>query len=94
MSSVIFADFTHLPTRCGFIAFIPQWDFLDFLADQAKPYPGFKLMLLAEVDDLLWDGDRVVGTESQARRTDRSTSAPISWLAPTAGTRSCARWPA
>jgi 2-polyprenyl-6-methoxyphenol hydroxylase-like FAD-dependent oxidoreductase len=62
---VIFADFTHLPTRCGFIAFIPQWDFLDFLADQAKPYPGFKLMLLAEVDDLLWDGDRVVGLRAK-----------------------------
>ena len=62
---VIFADFTHLPTRCGFIAFIPQWDFLDFLADQAKPYPGFKLMLRAEVDDLLWDGDRVVGLRAK-----------------------------
>jgi len=62
---VIFADFTHLPTRCGFIAFIPQWDFLDFLADQAKLYPGFKLMLRAEVDDLLWDGDRVVGLRAK-----------------------------
>jgi 2-polyprenyl-6-methoxyphenol hydroxylase-like FAD-dependent oxidoreductase len=58
---IIFADFTHLPTRCGFIAFIPQWDFLDFLADQGKRYPGFKLMMQAEVDDLLWDGETVIG---------------------------------
>jgi len=65
---VIFADFTHLPTHCGFIAFIPQWDFLDFLADQGKLYPGFKLIMQAEVDDLLWDGDTVVGLK--ARRPD------------------------
>jgi 2-polyprenyl-6-methoxyphenol hydroxylase-like FAD-dependent oxidoreductase len=62
---VIFADFTHLPTHCGFIAFIPQWDFLDFLADRGKRYPGFKLMMLAEVDDLLWDGDTVIGLRAK-----------------------------
>jgi 2-polyprenyl-6-methoxyphenol hydroxylase-like FAD-dependent oxidoreductase len=65
---VIFADFTHLPTHCGFIAFIPQWDFLDFLADRGKHYPGFKLMMQAEVDDLLWNGDRVIGL--RAKRPD------------------------
>jgi 2-polyprenyl-6-methoxyphenol hydroxylase-like FAD-dependent oxidoreductase len=65
---VIFADFTHLPTHCGFIAFIPQWDFLDFLADRGKRYPGFKLMMQAEVDDLLWNGDRVIGL--RAKRPD------------------------
>jgi 2-polyprenyl-6-methoxyphenol hydroxylase-like FAD-dependent oxidoreductase len=62
---VIFADFTHLPTHCGFIAFIPQWDFLDFLADQGKRYPGFKLMMQAEVDDLLWNGDKVIGLKAK-----------------------------
>src|SRR5213082_2414827 len=34
--SVHIADFSHLPTRCKFIAFMPQWDFLDFLAEEAK----------------------------------------------------------
>ncbi len=62
---VIFADFTHLPTHCDFIAFIPQWDFLDFLADQGKRYSGFKLMMQAEVDDLLWDGDTVIGLRAK-----------------------------
>jgi 2-polyprenyl-6-methoxyphenol hydroxylase-like FAD-dependent oxidoreductase len=62
---VIFADFTHLPTHCGFIAFIPQWDFLDFLADQGKCYPGFHLRMQAEVDDLIWEGDRVVGLKAK-----------------------------
>ena len=62
---IVFADFTHLPTRCGYIAFIPQWDFLDFLADQGKRYPTFKLMMQAEADDLVWDGDRVAGLKAK-----------------------------
>jgi 2-polyprenyl-6-methoxyphenol hydroxylase-like FAD-dependent oxidoreductase len=62
---VVFADFTHLPTRCGYIAFIPQWDFLDFLAVQAKRYPTYKLMMQAEADGLIWDGDRVVGLKAK-----------------------------
>src|SRR3954453_8472918 len=37
------ADFSHLPTHCRFIALVPQWDFLDFLAGQARRYPGFAL---------------------------------------------------
>src|SRR5713101_9340285 len=43
------ADFTHLPTRCGFIAFMPQWDFLDFLAERGARYLTFKLRMRAEV---------------------------------------------
>ena len=62
---IIFADFTHLPTRCGFIAFLPQWDFLEFLADQARRYPNFQLRMQAEVDDLLWDRDKVVGLKAK-----------------------------
>ena len=50
---VTLADFSHLPSRCRFIAFMPQWDFLDFLADQAKLYPNFALRMQAEVTDLL-----------------------------------------
>src|SRR5215468_2449905 len=37
------ADFSHLPTKCKFIALVPQWDFLDFLAERAKRYPAFTL---------------------------------------------------
>ncbi len=66
--TVTFADLSHLPTRCHFIAFIPQWDFLDFLTDQGKRYPGFKLQMKAEVDDLIWNGDRVVGLKAQLPR--------------------------
>jgi 2-polyprenyl-6-methoxyphenol hydroxylase-like FAD-dependent oxidoreductase len=56
-----FADFSHLPTRCKFIAFMPQWDFLDFLAQRGKRYPAFHLRMRAEAVDLIEDGGRVRG---------------------------------
>src|SRR5258705_1783324 len=37
------ADFTHLPTQCKFLALMPQWDFLTFMAEKGKCYPGFQL---------------------------------------------------
>jgi 2-polyprenyl-6-methoxyphenol hydroxylase-like FAD-dependent oxidoreductase len=55
------ADTRHLPVRCPFIALMPQWDFLDFLADEARKYPTFALRMEAEAADLLFDGDRVAG---------------------------------
>jgi 2-polyprenyl-6-methoxyphenol hydroxylase-like FAD-dependent oxidoreductase len=51
--SVILADFTHLRVRCPFIALMPQWDFLDFLVEHGRRYPGFHLEMEAEVVDLL-----------------------------------------
>jgi 2-polyprenyl-6-methoxyphenol hydroxylase-like FAD-dependent oxidoreductase len=57
-----FADFTHLPTHCRFVAFMPQWDFLDFLAARGRRFPGFHLRMRAEVKDLIAGEDnRVVG---------------------------------
>jgi 2-polyprenyl-6-methoxyphenol hydroxylase-like FAD-dependent oxidoreductase len=44
---------------------MPQWDFLDFLADQAKQYSGFDLRMQTQADDLLWDGSRVAGVRAQ-----------------------------
>jgi 2-polyprenyl-6-methoxyphenol hydroxylase-like FAD-dependent oxidoreductase len=55
------ADFSHLPTRCRFLAFMPQWDFLDFLAAEAVRYPGFRLAMRAEVTDLIEEAGLVVG---------------------------------
>src|SRR5881397_2859770 len=53
--SVPVADFTKLPTRCKFIAFMPQWDFLNFLAAHAKQFPNFQLLMEHEVVDLISD---------------------------------------
>jgi 2-polyprenyl-6-methoxyphenol hydroxylase-like FAD-dependent oxidoreductase len=59
------ADFTHLPTRAKFVAFMPQWDFLDFLAEQAKRYPTFRLLMSTEATGLMREGDRMVGATAQ-----------------------------
>jgi 2-polyprenyl-6-methoxyphenol hydroxylase-like FAD-dependent oxidoreductase len=59
-----FADFSHLPTRCKFIALMPQWDFLDFLAQQGKRYPTFHVRMRAEAVDLIEDGGRVTGVRA------------------------------
>jgi 2-polyprenyl-6-methoxyphenol hydroxylase-like FAD-dependent oxidoreductase len=62
--TVIIADFSHLPTKCKFIAFMPQWDFLDFLADYGRGYPTFHLKMEAEAVDLLRENDRIVGVRA------------------------------
>ena len=61
------ADFQHLPTRCQFIAFMPQWDFLDFLVEKAKSYSSFKVQMEAEVRDLIFEGGRVTGLRAATR---------------------------
>ena len=61
---VTIADFTHLPTHCKFIALMPQWDFLNFLAAKGARYPGFKLLMRAEVTDLIEEQGRVVGLKA------------------------------
>jgi 2-polyprenyl-6-methoxyphenol hydroxylase-like FAD-dependent oxidoreductase len=65
---MVLADFSHLPTHCKFIALMPQWDFLDFLADQARSYPGFHLHMQAEIDGLLMDGDKISGLQAKTPR--------------------------
>jgi 2-polyprenyl-6-methoxyphenol hydroxylase-like FAD-dependent oxidoreductase len=62
---VTFADFTKLPGQYGYIAFVPQWDFLNFLADWARRYPSFRLFTRAEVTDLIEEEGRVVGVRAE-----------------------------
>jgi 2-polyprenyl-6-methoxyphenol hydroxylase-like FAD-dependent oxidoreductase len=59
------ADFSHLPTTCKFIALMPQWDFLDFIASNAKRYPTFTLKMEHEVTELIWEADRVIGVRAK-----------------------------
>ncbi|MBS0533621.1 MAG: FAD-dependent oxidoreductase [Proteobacteria bacterium] len=58
------ADFTHLPTRCKFIALMPQWDFLDFLAKQGRQFSNFDLRMQAEATDLIEESGRVAGVRA------------------------------
>jgi 2-polyprenyl-6-methoxyphenol hydroxylase-like FAD-dependent oxidoreductase len=59
------ADFTHLPTQAKFIAFMPQWHFLDFVAEQGRAHPEFQLRMLTEVVDLLEEDGKVIGVRAR-----------------------------
>src|SRR4030095_4499586 len=66
--AVPIADFRKLPTRCKFIAFMPQWDFLNFLSMHAKQFPSFQLLMQHEVVDLMFDQQRVTGVRAKTPR--------------------------
>src|SRR2546428_7803680 len=61
---VTIADFRHLPTHCRFIALMPQWDFLNFLAEHAARYPKFNLVMEAEVTGLVQEPGGVRGVRA------------------------------
>ncbi|WP_427017315.1 FAD-dependent oxidoreductase [Pseudarthrobacter sp. P1] len=63
-------DFRHLRTRCKFMAFMPQWDFLNFLATQAKQYPSFRLEMSTEATGLLRHGGQVTGVRARTAQGD------------------------
>jgi 2-polyprenyl-6-methoxyphenol hydroxylase-like FAD-dependent oxidoreductase len=71
------ADFRHLPTRCKFIALMPQWDFLNFLADHGRRYRGFHLLMQAEVKDLIEEGGRITGVRATTPTGNLEIRAPL-----------------
>jgi 2-polyprenyl-6-methoxyphenol hydroxylase-like FAD-dependent oxidoreductase len=75
--SVMLADFTHLPTHCRFVAFMPQWDFLNFIAENAAKYPQFQLKMEAEVTDLVEEDGRVMGVRARTPQGDLQVLARI-----------------
>lgn len=60
------ADFSHLPITTKFIALMPQWDFLNFLAEKGRAYPGFDLEMNTEATELVQEGGRVVGVKANS----------------------------
>jgi 2-polyprenyl-6-methoxyphenol hydroxylase-like FAD-dependent oxidoreductase len=64
-ASVTIADFRHLPTRCKFLALMPQWDFLNFLLAAAKRYPNFRLLTDTVATDLIEERGRIAGLSAQ-----------------------------
>ena len=58
------ADLTHLPVRCPYIAMMPQWDFLAFIAARGKALPGFTLLMNAEATELIEEGGKVLGVRA------------------------------
>jgi 2-polyprenyl-6-methoxyphenol hydroxylase-like FAD-dependent oxidoreductase len=70
-------DFNHLPTHCRFIALMPQWDFLNFLAEHGKRYPSFHLRMQTEAVDLIWKDDRVAGVRAKVPGGDIEVRADL-----------------
>ncbi|WP_062228356.1 FAD-dependent oxidoreductase [Aureimonas frigidaquae] len=75
------ADFSKLPVEDRFIAFMPQWDFLDFLSREARALPGFRLIMQAEAGELVLDGDRVVGVRALCAGEAAEFRAPLTVVA-------------
>ena len=71
------ADFSHLPMRYPFIALMPQWDFLNFLAEKGAYYPGFRLRKNAEVTGLVEREGRVTGVRVNTREGDLEVRADL-----------------
>jgi 2-polyprenyl-6-methoxyphenol hydroxylase-like FAD-dependent oxidoreductase len=61
---VVMADFSRLPVRCPYIALMPQWDFLDFLAQHAKTLAAFRLLMRAEATELIHEDGRIAGVRA------------------------------
>ena len=59
------ADFSHSPTRCKFVAFMPQWEFLNFIVRRARAYSGFDLWMNATGSELLKDDGRYRGVRGE-----------------------------
>ena len=70
-------DFSRLPTGCKFIAFMPQWDFLNFFSAQAKRFPSFALHMQHEVVDLIFDQQRVAGVRVKTPEGERDFRADL-----------------
>jgi len=58
------ADLSHLPVPAPFIAMMPQWDFLDFLASHGKAFAGFTLLMHAEAQGVIEEDGRIVGVRA------------------------------
>jgi 2-polyprenyl-6-methoxyphenol hydroxylase-like FAD-dependent oxidoreductase len=63
---LVVGHFEHLPVHCKFIALMPQWDFLNFMADHGKRYTGFDLRMRTEAADLIFEAGKVAGVRAKA----------------------------
>ena len=75
--TVQLADFTHLPTHSKFLGLMPQWDFLNFIVEQATRFPAFHLRMDAEVRELIEDDGRVVGVRARTPSGDLEVRADL-----------------
>jgi 2-polyprenyl-6-methoxyphenol hydroxylase-like FAD-dependent oxidoreductase len=84
---IAIADFSHFDPRWNFIAMMPQWDFLDFVADEARRYPHFTLLRDAEATDLVVEEGRVAGVRFGVGGEERTIPARLTIAADGRGSR-------
>ncbi len=70
-------DLSHLPVKAPFIAMMPQWDFLDFIAAHGRQYPRFNLRMHAEAKALISEGGKVVGVRATVDGRDQEIRADL-----------------
>ncbi len=75
--TVNLADLSHLRTRCKFVALMPQWDFLNFLAQRGGRYPTFHLKMKTEGDGLIESQGRVTGVRAKSADGDIEIAAKL-----------------
>ena len=71
------ADFSHVPGPCRFIALMPQWDFLNFLAEKGRRFPALTLMMSTQVVGLIETAGRVVGVRTDGRTGSQEIRADL-----------------
>ena len=71
------ADMRHLPTHCKFVAIMPQWDFLDFIAEAGRRYPGFRTLMRTDAVDLVEAEGRVTGVRAETPEGPLEISADL-----------------
>ena len=74
---VTIGDFRHLPTHCKFLAFMPQWDFLNFLVEKGKKYPTLHVAMRAEVTDLIEENGAVAGVRAKTPEGEREVRSKL-----------------
>src|SRR6059058_3093069 len=67
---VTLADFTHLPAPRPFLVLVPQWDFLDFIAEHARRLPNFRLLMETKAEQVMEQGGAVVGVQASGPQGD------------------------
>ncbi|WGW14093.1 FAD-dependent oxidoreductase [Saxibacter everestensis] len=75
--TVTVADFSRLPVTCPYITFMPQWDFLAFLATKGEQLPRFRLLQAASVGDLVYENGSVVGARATTEDGDLTIRANL-----------------
>lgn len=71
------ANFSKLPVACPYVALMPQWDFLNFLAEKGQRYPGFELHMQTEATGLVREGENIVGVHACAPDGDQTFHADL-----------------